>query len=410
MPQRRSSADSRDLMVKLSCLALISLLALAGMMESNAALRQPVSRQRGGLAVLASSGQQVLSAKAELARAQRREKVQHDARRARAAKLRPVNTKTAAGGAPLALSHGGRERSFHLLVPPSAITMAEADPRGEVALVVYLHCFGCPCSAPAGQEVEEWDALAAQHGFVLMRPCGDVVGTRPSWNAGACCGEAKTQGLDDEGFVQAATERVLAEQKQLNVSWPKIDPHRVHLTGFSNGGYLASILGRRSPKMWASVAPVSGYEYDTVPADTPVPIMVTHGLLDTSVNPLGCCSDHSCCCKISESSGGSCVSVLDFFEKWATTNGCDPERATQAGGGQGRTASQLLLAEPDRSESVSCVQRQGCKADTILCIHNRGKHTVLKPDRQAIAAAKPATASDSSQMIASFIIGQMRAL
>lgn len=208
-----SLANRRDAVVKLYCLALVALLALGGIIPGvqNDAL-QPASGKKRGVAMgvtslLAPAGQHVLAVKAELARQQRREKIQSDAQRLQQLRrLRPVNTKLAAGGAPLALAHGGLERSFHLLVPPAAIAKALTDPRGEVEPVVYLHCFGCSCAAPAGRAVEEWDTLAEQRGFVLVRPCGDVVGSVPSWNAGACCGEAKAQGLDDAGFVQAVTQ------------------------------------------------------------------------------------------------------------------------------------------------------------------------------------------------------------
>jgi poly(3-hydroxybutyrate) depolymerase len=84
------------------------------------------------------------------------------------------------------------------------------------------------------------------------------------------------------------------------VAWPRIDPRRVHVTGFSNGGFLASILARRHPRLWASVTPVAGYDYDAVLGDTPVPLMMTHGLLDTSVNPLGCCEPVRTPCEAQE--------------------------------------------------------------------------------------------------------------
>jgi hypothetical protein len=108
----------------------------------------------------------------------------------RLALLRPVDTRLAA--APISISHDGRQRSFHLRVPTSAIDAAADTSRG-VPMVVFLHCFGCPCAGRPADPLEDWDTQAAQLGFVLVRPCGDIVGTLPSWNAGACCGEAKLQ-------------------------------------------------------------------------------------------------------------------------------------------------------------------------------------------------------------------------
>ena len=142
----------------------------------------------------------------------------------------------------------------------------------------------------------------------------------------------------------------------------------------------------------------------------PVPIMVTHGLMDTHVNPLGCCAATKRCCKISQSSAGNCVSVLEFFEDWATKNGCDPERPTRLPGQEPRSASSLL-ASPDISASVSCVQREGCKAPTILCIHNHGKHTVLvlMANSKALEVAGAGVES-ATAMLASFALQQRRAL
>ena len=56
-------------------------------------------------------------------------------------------------------------------------------------MVVFLHCFGCPPANDFG-----WNAAAAGAGYVLLRPLGVRVGNKaPSWNGGACCGDARDQ-------------------------------------------------------------------------------------------------------------------------------------------------------------------------------------------------------------------------
>ena len=57
--------------------------------------------------------------------------------------------------------------------------------------------------------------------------------------------------LDDVGFVQAVVQDVIARQLHAtsqNSAMPRItiDQSAVYLTGFSNGGFLASVLARQS--------------------------------------------------------------------------------------------------------------------------------------------------------------------
>ena len=143
------------------------------------------------------------------------------------------------------IAHGGLNRSYQVFVPRAACV---AGARGHtVPAVVHLHCFGCPC----GQKTHGWGKEAARRGFVVVQPCGDDQGYMPSWNAGACCGDAVSRSRDDVGFIQAAVRDVLVKQR-----WPSLNSSRVYLTGFSNGGFMSSIVARRST-LFAAVAPAS---------------------------------------------------------------------------------------------------------------------------------------------------------
>ena len=65
----------------------------------------------------------------------------------------------------------------------------EPAPVAQAPMVVFLHCFGCPPANDFG-----WNAAAAGAGYVLLRPLGVRVGNKaPSWNGGACCGDARDQ-------------------------------------------------------------------------------------------------------------------------------------------------------------------------------------------------------------------------
>ena len=116
--------------------------------------------------------------------------------------------------------HGNLSRSYRLYVPCSPAS----SPR---PLVVFLHCFGCPCDARFG-----FEELADTHGYVLAKPCGDIAGGYPGWNAGACCGQPMALGLDDAGFIDAVVSSLVAS------SAPAVNKSAVFLSGFSNGGFM----------------------------------------------------------------------------------------------------------------------------------------------------------------------------
>ncbi len=85
--------------------------------------------------------------------------------------------------------------------------------------------------------------MAAAQGIAVAYP--DGIGG--SWNAGGCCGQAEADDLDDVGFILALVDELVASYS--------IDPDRVYLTGFSNGGLLAYRLACESDR-FAAIAPV----------------------------------------------------------------------------------------------------------------------------------------------------------
>lgn len=88
------------------------------------------------------------------------------------------------------LRHGDLDRSYRLYVPAAVCKNADRPGRQNgVPLLVFLHCFGCPCSEDDAQWPHGgWTRQAQDRGFILVRPCGDVANGPPSWNAGPCCG------------------------------------------------------------------------------------------------------------------------------------------------------------------------------------------------------------------------------
>jgi polyhydroxybutyrate depolymerase len=90
--------------------------------------------------------------------------------------------------------------------------------------------------------------LADQHQIYLLYLQG--TGVIPTFNAGNCCGFARTQAIDDVSYVTAVLQDAAAE-------FP-IDAARIYATGFSNGGMMSHRLGCALADRLAGIAPVGG--------------------------------------------------------------------------------------------------------------------------------------------------------
>lgn len=172
-----------------------------------------------------------------------------------------------AGQHTLQIEHGGRTRTFDLVVP-------EAVADGPVPLVVSLHGFT--------QERVEFEGVTlygekgAREGFAVATPDG----VDRSWNGGiACCGNASALGIDDVGFIRALVQEVRG------AVW--VDPGRVYAAGFSNGSFLAHRLACEAADVFAAVAGAAGglSLADVMPTCAPgrgVPVVTYFGTADSS--------------------------------------------------------------------------------------------------------------------------------
>jgi polyhydroxybutyrate depolymerase len=157
----------------------------------------------------------------------------------------------------------GRERGY-LLLPALGL------PRGHLAaLVVVLH-----------QDVGSAQAVAEGLGLDSLRREGITLaypaGVGGSWNAGACCGVAKTDDVDDVGFVDTVLDDVGHHVP--------IDVHRRAIVGYSGGGMLAyRVLCRAHPGLVAAVE-VSGSLEAHCPSTVVLPDLLSiHGAKDGTV-------------------------------------------------------------------------------------------------------------------------------
>lgn len=136
-------------------------------------------------------------------------------------------------------------------------------------LVVVLHGAG-GTGAQVGADLG-WDGLADRQGFVVAYPDG-LDGT---WNGGGCCGQARSRGVDDVGYLAALAGRIAAEDGA--------DPHRVYAVGFSNGAILAYAWACSRPGDLAGIGPVAGAVLVPCPAPAPLTVVAVHGSADDRV-------------------------------------------------------------------------------------------------------------------------------
>ncbi|HEY6476159.1 MAG TPA: PHB depolymerase family esterase [Polyangia bacterium] len=162
--------------------------------------------------------------------------------------------------------------------PQVHVFTAGNQPAGERRpLLIFLHGLG-------GSGAEALDnpalrALAEQGRMVMVAPDGtlDHQGRR-FWNAGPACCNFDGKAVNDVARLEALIAHWLER--------PEIDPARVYVVGFSNGGFMAHRLGCFMDDRLAAVVSIGGAGRAREEACTPVsPIAVreVHGDADPIV-------------------------------------------------------------------------------------------------------------------------------
>lgn len=110
-------------------------------------------------------------------------------------------------------------------------------------------------------------ALGAQYGFVVVQPNANPAPPQSSWNPVA----------DDP--------KVFAFLQSARIAWT-IDPKRVHMTGFSQGGMMTFRFLCKHADVFASMAPAAGTGCTFGVNDAPsqeVPLLYMHGTKDALI-------------------------------------------------------------------------------------------------------------------------------
>ena len=169
----------------------------------------------------------------------------------------------AGGDFPDGLTFGGIQRSYLVHVPP-----ALEQPTG---LVINLHGAGMTAAAQAA--MTNYNAVADQHGFVVVYPDGIDL----SWADGRGASVPDRQGVDDVGFLVALADRLTQDFG--------IDRGKVFATGMSAGAFMANRLGCARADVFSAIAPVAGTLGSGFPcaASQPVSVLEIHGTADDVV-------------------------------------------------------------------------------------------------------------------------------
>jgi polyhydroxybutyrate depolymerase len=225
------------------------------------------------------------------------------------------------------ISVDGLERRYIVYLP------SVADPNKALPVVIGFH--GAWGTAKSFEEQSEFHNAPRASEFLIVYPNG----YRRSWNAGACCGAAKRDRIDDVKFV----EEILSDLKSL----VPIDQRRIYATGFSNGAMMSYYLACVRAKLIAAIAPAGGAmqgDLSTCRPSRSVPVLHFHGRADAWSPYAGGMSKWK---KI-----GMQRSIGDQVAFWVALNSCrTTEKTTLAGG-------------------AKCIRHTQCQggADVVLCV------------------------------------------
>lgn len=202
------------------------------------------------------------------------------------------------------LDLAGEKREYKVHVP---------DHLGDKPAPIVMVLHGGLGSAEETEETTGMSSLADRHNFIAVYPNG--IGGRlgkmknhRTWNAGACCGRAARENVDDVNFLANVIADVISRFSG--------DPKRVYITGISNGAMMAYRMACERPALVTAIAPVAGtLAISKCNGADHIPILAIHGSDDSNVPLEGGEGENSI-------SGVKHRSVLESVQMIASARGC----------------------------------------------------------------------------------------
>ena len=235
----------------------------------------------------------------------------------------------------------GRERKFVFITPTNF------KPGQPLPLIFFLH--GAGGTATQASRTYGWAEKAHKENFFAIFPEG--LPARPDeegsfvlnphiWRDGR-------EGLPVNGVNDVHFFEVLLGQLQSTLP---IDPHRIYVTGFSNGAGMTFTLGSLFSNRIAAIAPVSSTSYaDVKSLARPLPVYYLVGTADPLVLFNGGTS------KTPWGKTHTQPPVQNSVDEWAQQDGCPPapQVISDSGGvrvmryGSGHDNSEILFTVVD---------------------------------------------------------------
>lgn len=266
------------------------------------------------------------------------------------------------------------------LLPPSPSRGGLSKPTAQLRIILAIHGFG---GRPL-QEIKKWRNASISLNSVILAPEGTLTESthRLGWNAHDCCGDPVVNEIDDVDFITNGVVEVflgaLKEQGDDARAVFQMNNINVVATGFSNGGFVSSLLGLLPgddrPSWLVGILPTGGYQYDVdlylyggIPRPHPLPMMAHHGGRDSIVIPDGCCAESKCQLDIGINQT-TCTSVQNAFEMWSHINGCSSYALDD------EIVINGQMEKVDKGKNVTCWKGQDCDEPTNLCLWNNEGH------------------------------------
>ena len=168
---------------------------------------------------------------------------------------------------------GGLQRTYEIFIPPTF------DEGGTLPLLIFYHALGS--TGVAFQNLTGLDDISLRERFVVVYPNG--FGETPSWAIGSGLTLADQLGVDDILFTNTLINHISAELP--------IDPNRVYVAGFAEGGVMtqtiACFLGNRIAAVLTVGATPDLFFTQRCFLDRSLPMMLIIGTEDPSFPLVG---------------------------------------------------------------------------------------------------------------------------
>ncbi len=167
-------------------------------------------------------------------------------------------------------------------IPPEEVEVQEPlgyDGSSPTPLIIFLHGYS-PVNGGWTDAFTIGIADPAYYeGYLFAAPDGSYDSSwLYYWNASDACCDFDGSNPDHVGYINAVVDAI-----QLSHN---VDPKRVHIVGYSNGGFMAHRLACESPDKFASMISISGVgsmTIDTCVQSEYMSILQIHGTLDPTI-------------------------------------------------------------------------------------------------------------------------------